>query len=122
VQAFSEASSGFPSGLASSRALVRGNVSTPAIVAAAITALVNLNINGTCPQTQKSIVRKPQTATPTSSIAHSEGFSAKSLPSLATYANIAGTRYLCPDTIATTGGNGCSTRVTHRLNLTAVDG
>ena len=32
------------------------------------------------------------------------------------------TRYLCPDTIATTGGNGCSTQVTQGLNLTAVDG
>ena len=35
------------------------------------------------------------------------------------YANIAGAR--CPNTLATTGGNGCSTQVTQRLNLVAVD-
>src|SRR5262249_59520778 len=40
----------------------------------------------------------PQAATPTNSIVHSEGFSANSLPSLTTYANIARTRSLCPST------------------------
>jgi hypothetical protein len=112
--------------LASSRVLVADtNVSTPANAAAAITALMNFNI--TAPRSlaaakigdQKSSVPNPQSATPTSSIAQSEGFSANSLPSLTTYANIAGAR--CPNTLATSGGNGCSTQITHRLNLTAVD-
>src|ERR1017187_5084410 len=107
------------------------NVNTPAIAAAAITALINFNMTAPrslcaiCPQTgdQKSSVTNPQSATPTSSIDHSEGFSANSLPSLTTYANIADTRCwppLEPHTIGTTGGNGCSAQVTHRLNLAAM--
>ena len=115
-------------GLASSRVLVAdSNVSTPANAAAAITALMNFNI--TAPRSlaapkigdQNSSATNPQSATPTSSIAQSEGFSANSLPSLTTYANIAGARCSCPNTLATIGGNGCSTPITQRLNVTVVN-
>jgi hypothetical protein len=40
----------------------------------------------------KNSAINPQSATPTSSSDHSEGFSANNLPSLTTYAIIAGTR------------------------------
>jgi hypothetical protein len=52
---------------------------------------------------QKSNVATPQTATPASSIDHSEGFNANNLPSLTTY--------------ATAGEKGCSAQITRRVNF-----
>ena len=51
---------------------------------------------------------------------HSESFNANSLPSLTTYAIIAGTRCgpLASRILLIIGGAGCSARVTHQLNRT----
>jgi hypothetical protein len=86
------------------------DVSTPANAAAAITALMNFNITAprsfytSCPQVgdQKSSVTNPQSATPTS-----RGFIANSLSSLTTLLAVR-----APNSLATIGGNGCSTQVT----------
>ena len=68
----------------------------------------------------KSSAINPQSATPTSSSDHSEGFSANSLPSLTTYALIAGTRCgpLPSRTLVIIGCAGCSAQVTYQLNRT----
>jgi hypothetical protein len=69
---------------------------------------------------QKSNVANPQSATPASSIDHSDGFNANNLPSLTTYAIIGDTRCcnrLVPHNVATAGGKGCSAQTTHWLNF-----
>jgi hypothetical protein len=65
-------------------------------------------------------VANPQIATPTTSTAYSEGFSANKLPSLMTKDNIAGTRCSFSHTIANTGGSDCIAQVTLQLNLAAL--
>ena len=62
----------------------------------------------------------PQSATPTSSSDHSEGFSANNLPSLTTYAIIAGTRCgpLASRILVIIGGTGCSAQVAHQPDRT----
>jgi hypothetical protein len=72
---------------------------------------------------QRSSVRNPQIAALTSNSNHSEGFSQNSLPSLITYATIAGTRSSTADNISTiliADGKRCSALATHRLNLMAL--
>jgi sensor domain CHASE-containing protein len=59
----------------------------------------------------------PQSATPTSIIVHSEGFSPNNLPSLTTYVIICVYSVLTRRTVAIAGREGCSAQVTDQLNL-----
>ena len=114
-------------GLASSRVLVAdSNVSTPANAAAAITALMNFNITGYMLAAPKLAIRKAAFQTRRASRRRVVLPSLKgSVQTVCLRSSHTPTSQVlavrAPNTLASSGGSGCSTQITHRLNLTAVD-